>query len=110
MTCSILRGEKAAAQGASVTVSFRPERTGIVAQTSTESVLPEGSEINKLSGKVEASLFLGEFFEYSVKIRELRLKARSRTAPPIPIDTPVFLTISPENCLALADGMAKKNE
>ncbi len=110
LTCSVLLGEKAAVQGMPVTVSFRPERTGIVAQTATEISLAEGKEINKLSGKVEAALYLGEFFEYSVKIGELRLKARSRTAPPIPIDTAVFLTIAPENCLALSDGGAGKKE
>ena len=110
LACSVLQGEKAPVIGAPVTVSFRPERTGIVAQSSRESALPEGKEINKLSGKVEAALFLGEFFEYSVKIGEFRLKARSQTAPPIPIDAPVLLTIAPENCLALSDEVVGKKE
>jgi iron(III) transport system ATP-binding protein len=104
LTCGILRETKAAVQGTPVTVSFRPERTGIVAQTYAESSMPEGKEINKMSGKVEAVLYLGEFFEYIVKIGGLRLKARSGSTPPIPIDTPVFLSIAPENCLALSDG------
>jgi ABC-type Fe3+/spermidine/putrescine transport system ATPase subunit len=57
LTCSVLPGEKAAAQGAPVTVSFRPERTGIVAQSSVERTAAERKENNKLSGKVEAASF-----------------------------------------------------
>lgn len=103
LTCSILRETKVAVQRTPVTVSFRPERTGIFAQTYAESSMPEGKEINKMSGRVEAVLYLGEFFEYSVKIGSLRLKAHSRSTPPLPIDAPVFLSIAPENCLALSD-------
>ena len=98
LTCSMTREQTAGIQGKPVMVSFRPERTTIMPLKAAESSLPE---VNCLPGKVEAVLFLGEFYEYSVRVGSIRLKARSKAATPIPIDTPICLTVAPENCLAL---------
>ncbi len=98
LTCSVTREKTAGLEGLPVMVSFRPERTSIVPLKTGDSSVPD---INCLTGKVEAVLFLGEFYEYSVRVSHIRLKARSRAAFPIPIDTPICLSVAPENCLAL---------
>ncbi len=107
LTCSMTRKKTAGLEGMPAMVSFRPERTSIMPLKTAESSMPE---INCLTGKVEAVLFLGEFYEYSVRVSNIRLKARSRSPFPIPIDTPICLSVAPENCLALPDEASKEKE
>ncbi len=105
LTCSMTRKKTEGLEGMPVMVSFRPERTSIMPLKTAELPMPE---VNCLDGKVEAVLFLGEFYEYSVRVANIRLKARSRSPLPIPIDTPICLSVAPENCLALPDDLSKK--
>ncbi len=105
LTCSMTREKTAGLEGLPVMVSFRPERTNILPLKTAEFSMPE---VNCLTGKVEAVLFLGEFYEYSVRVGDIRLKARSKSPFPIPIETPICLSVAPENCLALLDEASKE--
>jgi iron(III) transport system ATP-binding protein len=101
LTCSVQNEKISGTKGMTVMVSFRPERTRIIPRSGHESFTHK-EESNRMPGEVEAALFLGEFFEYSVKVGNVRLKARSRSVNPFPSRTLVYVTVAPEDCLAIA--------
>lgn len=87
--------------GVSVMISFRPEATGIVVLDAQESFSEDRKEVNKIPGRVNASLFMGDFFDYSVQVGGICVKARSQSLNPIPCGASVNLTVSTKDCLAL---------
>ena len=94
------------APGTPVVVAFRPELTSILTGE-----VP--AEWNRLSGQVEAALFFGEFVEYSVKIGDLRLKARNRSLCPVAPGMPICLVVDRADCMAIpvekADSGIRRN-
>lgn len=86
-------GEKAPL-GASVVVAFRPELTSILTGEAP-------AEWNRISGRVEAALFFGEFVEYSVNIGSLRLKARNHSLSAVAPGTPICVVVDRADCMAI---------
>jgi iron(III) transport system ATP-binding protein len=84
-----------------VMVSFRPGSTDIVLQEGTTIADLDRSGLNRLPAQVNAALFLGEHYEYSVRVGEALLKANCRSIEPFPTESLVYILVGKENCLAI---------
>jgi hypothetical protein len=82
-------------------VSFRPDSTDIEPKDAERPMDKTGKELNRLPARVKAALFLGQHYEYSVEVAGVLLKAISRSMAQLPPDTPVYVTVAQEHCLAL---------
>jgi iron(III) transport system ATP-binding protein len=88
-------------EGMPVMISFRPENAKISRSEEMELFSGERAEMNLLPGQIEAALFLGEYFEYSIKVGSSSIKIYSSEAEEIPVETPIFAAVAPEHCLAI---------
>ena len=84
-----------------VMVSFRPDSTDIEPKDTERPMDMTRKNLNRLPARVKASLFLGQHYEYSVEVAGVLLKAISRSAEQLPPETPVYVTVAEDNCLAL---------
>jgi iron(III) transport system ATP-binding protein len=84
-----------------VMVSFRPDSTDIEPRDTKKSLPQTQKELNRLPARVKAALFLGQYYEYSVEVAGVLLKAISRSTELLPPDSPVYVTVAKDDCLAL---------
>jgi iron(III) transport system ATP-binding protein len=84
-----------------VIVSFRPGSTQVVMRKTEGREARGRDNLNQLSGSISASLFLGEYYEYSIQLGSVSIKANSRSTDPFPKDSPVYIQVAKENCLAI---------
>jgi iron(III) transport system ATP-binding protein len=84
-----------------VVVSFRPGSTDIVSTHPGASGAGDRVGLNRFPARVIAALFLGEYYEYSVQVGNVLLKAVSRSMEPFPSGSSVCVTVAKENCLAV---------
>ena len=82
--------------GAAVTVSIRPEDIELAEQR------PQGDNI--CAGTVSAKVFLGDTVDFQVSIGDQLILARAHPSLRIPGGDPIYLSISTEKCVALAEG------
>jgi iron(III) transport system ATP-binding protein len=88
-------------RGTPVMVSFRPDSTDIEPKDTEGPMDRTRKDLNRLPARVKAALFLGQHYEYSVEVAGVLLKAISRSTEQLPPDTPVYVTVAKDNCLAL---------
>ncbi|MGE0801896.1 MAG: ABC transporter ATP-binding protein [Lautropia sp.] len=81
-----------AVPGQAVLMMFRPEQIDI-------DVLRAGGEpaVNRIDGRLDATMFLGSCTEYAVRVGERQLVARRLQPVPVRADDPVSLRIAPED-------------
>jgi iron(III) transport system ATP-binding protein len=88
-------------EGMTVKVSFRPEATGILTLKPDEAPPANLDTINRLSGVLKASLFLGEYFECTITAGHFSLKAISQSINMDLEGAAVVVTVARENCIAI---------
>jgi iron(III) transport system ATP-binding protein len=81
--------------GDAVAVSLRPEDIELA------EMRPQGE--NVCSGMVSAKVFLGDTVDFQVSVGDYLLLATAHPSLRTPIGNPIFLRISSEKCIALAD-------
>lgn len=84
-----------------VVVSFRPASTEIVSQEEAKNASQGADGLNWLPARVNAAIFLGEYYEYSVQVGEVLIKANSRSSKLFPVDSQVYVTVARQDCLAV---------
>ncbi len=87
--------------GMTVMVSFRPESTDIELREGKKGEVRVEKEINRLPARVNAALFMGRHYEYSVEVGGSLLKAISHSMEIVAAGTPVYVTVAKEDCLAI---------
>jgi iron(III) transport system ATP-binding protein len=88
-------------QGAPMILSFRPDNTGLVPVDRERASTGHPEEVNRVPGRVKTVMFLGECFEYEVEVGKSRIKSRVRSTEPVPPETPVFILLAPDHCVAI---------
>jgi iron(III) transport system ATP-binding protein len=81
--------------GDAVAVSLRPEDIELAEQR------PQGENVS--SGMVSAKVFLGDTVDFQVSVRGFLLLATAHPSLLTPVGNPIFLRVSSEKCVALAD-------
>jgi iron(III) transport system ATP-binding protein len=81
--------------GDTVALSLRPEDIELAEER------PQGE--NVCSGTVSAKVFLGDTVDFQVSIGDYLLLATAHPSLRTPVGDPIFLRISSEKCIALAD-------
>jgi len=81
--------------GEAVTLSIRPEDIALSEER------PQGP--NVCSGTVNSKVFLGDIVDFQVGVGTQLVLARAPTSLRTPVGDPIFLSISTEKCIALAD-------
>jgi iron(III) transport system ATP-binding protein len=97
----MVQSESALQQGATVSVSVRPEDVVLT----DYSVSPQEGE-NTFRGTVDAKVFLGEYVDYKVKIRDCIILARAHPSLRTPIGEAIHVCMDPEKCIAILDGVS----
>ena len=87
--------------GDAVALSLRPEDLELSEQRS------DGPNVCR--GTVSAKVFLGDSTDFQVSVGEHMLLARAHSSLRTPVGDPIFLRISPQKCIALADTSATAN-
>jgi iron(III) transport system ATP-binding protein len=81
-----------------VVVSIRPEDVELFEQP------PECADGDNLCrGTVDAKVFLGDYFDFQVKVGERLLLARAHPSLRTPIGAPIHVRIKAEKCIAIPD-------
>ncbi len=92
LLCSVYDGVES---GEKVTVSMRPENIDILKQR------PEGGENNVLEGRIMSAIYMGNYQDCRVALGEWELRIQSDYSLSFEKDEPVYLEVSPKNCLCL---------
>ena len=94
----IAHAPEAMAPGAPVVLSIRPEDVRL------HEARPAGEAATNLcEGRVETRVFLGECVDFEIRVGEQRLLARSHPSLATGVGGTLYLRLTPEKCMALAD-------
>ncbi len=91
-----VKGEEELTDGASVTISIRPEDVHL---SETPQVGPEG---NGFVGTVDQKVFLGDYQDFKIRVGQAELLARAHPTLHTPAGGQVYLRIEPEKCIRIA--------
>ncbi len=84
--------------GKKVALSIRPEDIELSEERQ------EG--VNVWQGTVDAKVFLGEYLDFQVKLKERLLLARVHPSLKTPVGKPIYLRMNPEKCIAIEEPAA----
>ena len=76
---------------------MRPESINILKQR------PEEGKSNVLEGRIESAIYMGNYLDCRVNMGEMELRIQSDYNVSFEKDEPVYLEISPRNCLCLKE-------
>ncbi len=80
-------------------ISIRPEELEL-----SEKPQREGHEhFNFASGIVDQKVFLGEYLDFQVKVKDRILLCRAHPSLRTPIGEPIQVRVNPEKCIAIAE-------
>ena len=82
-----------------IVLSIRPEDIEL-----SDAPLREGNEgYNFTEGVVDQKVFLGEYLDFQVKVRERLLLCRVHPSLRVPIGEKIYVRMNPLKCIAIAE-------